>query len=75
MRLSRKATAIFQIASIFGHLIIPTMPFLMEWKIWLHNLIGFAQAASAILAHAWNPDGTPAAEPYQETTPRRRRKR
>jgi hypothetical protein len=73
MKLSIRTTAVLQLAGAFSHLILPTMPFMVESRLFLHAAVGFAQAAAAMWAHYSNPDGTPAEQPYQPR-PRRRRK-
>lgn len=63
--MKRSWNTIFQVIAASSqaiNLYSPIMP--MKWQLWASTVISVAQGTAAIIAHNFNPDGTPAVLPY-----------
>jgi hypothetical protein len=59
--MSIRWTILLQLAAMFMQMVVPTVPgFPSAWTPFCHALLGFLQAAQALLAHMYNPDGSQA---------------
>lgn len=58
--MSRTWTIVIQLFALFVQIVVPTLPIPPGALQVIHACVAFGQAAQAFLAHAYNPDGTPA---------------
>lgn len=65
-----RAHVLLQLLACFLQVVVPTIPVIPpEWQHTSAALVAFLQMAMALLAQYRNPNGTPASEPYQKSTP------
>ncbi len=62
--MTRLQTIIFQVACLGLIMLVPELPVPAEWVPFVQKFVAFTQAAQAIIAHAFNPDGTSARAAY-----------
>lgn len=60
--MKRNIHIVGQLAAIFGQFLVPV--FIPQHAEKAHAVIGFIQAVMGVVAHAYNPDGTPAEVAY-----------
>lgn len=66
--MTRWLNLIFQGAAFAGQVIIPTFVHNPAREATFAGVLAAIQAAVAVIAHGYNPDGTPATQPFQPPT-------
>lgn len=66
MRITRVWTVVVQSVAIVGQTVVPDLPVAEETRALIHSIIAALQGVAAVVAHNFNPDGTPVQVAYRK---------